>query len=55
MAAFRCQWCGRFFSSELPEASGCPNHILEANEQLRKSIEKHNAKLARPESEGVRR
>jgi hypothetical protein len=45
MAVYRCSWCGRFYSSSLPEGSACANHIPEWNEWLRKHIEKFNAKL----------
>ena len=35
---FRCDWCGRFYSSELPDGSACPDHIIEHNERLRREI-----------------
>lgn len=44
----RCQFCGRWFTSELPDGYGCPNHIHEGSEALRRSIEQHNARLAPP-------
>lgn len=47
MSVYRCEWCGRFYSSPLPEDSACPNHIPEHNERLRQSIERHNAKIGR--------
>jgi hypothetical protein len=45
---FRCDWCGRFYASELPDGSACSDHIPEHNERLRRSIEAFNAKLAPP-------
>jgi len=47
---YRCDWCGRFYSSPLPEGSACESHIQEHNERLRKSIERFNAKLASPDT-----
>jgi hypothetical protein len=46
---FRCDWCGRFYSSPLPEGSACPNHIREHNERLRADIARFNARLRAPE------
>lgn len=51
MSLHRCQWCGRFFASALPEPLGCPDHTREANEALRLSILRHNAKLQLAEVE----
>ena len=34
MSVYRCDWCGRFYSSPLPEGSACPNHIPEHNARL---------------------
>jgi hypothetical protein len=45
MPVYRCDWCGRFYSSPLPEGSACANHIPEHNERLRLSIQRHNARL----------
>ena len=45
MSIYRCDWCGRFYSSPLPEDSACPNHIQEHNERLRQSIARHNEKI----------
>jgi hypothetical protein len=42
---YRCEWCGRFYSSPLPEDSACPNHIPEHNERMRAQIARHNEKL----------
>jgi hypothetical protein len=42
---YRCDWCGRFYSSSLPEGSACPNHIPEHNARLAASIARHNARL----------
>lgn len=42
---YRCDWCGRFYSSPLPEGSACADHIPEHNERLRRSIERHNNRL----------
>lgn len=42
---YRCEWCGRFYASPLPEGSACPNHIPEHNERLRVSIEAFNSRL----------
>jgi hypothetical protein len=55
MAVFRCDWCGRFYSSELPDGSACDDHILEHNARLQKSIEQHNAKLAASRAAGKER
>jgi hypothetical protein len=44
---YRCEWCGRFYSSPLPEDSACPDHIPEHNERLKRQIERHNARLER--------
>jgi hypothetical protein len=43
---YRCEWCGRFYSSPLPEGSACDDHIPEHNERLRASIERFNRRLA---------
>lgn len=45
MTVYRCDWCGRFYSSPLPEGSACPNHIRESNDRLMREIEKHNEKI----------
>lgn len=42
----RCEWCGKFFSSPLPDAFGCKNHIAEHNAKMQRSIDEHNRKLA---------
>lgn len=42
---YRCDWCGRFYHSTLPEGSACPNHIPEHNARLRESIARHNRRL----------
>lgn len=42
---YRCDWCGRFYSSPLPEPSACQNHIPKHNELLRKQIERFNERL----------
>lgn len=54
---YRCEWCGRFYSSPLPEPTGCDAHIQEANVGLHKGIAAHNARLlvaspATPAKEG---
>jgi len=46
LAIYRCDWCGRFYSSPLPEGSACPDHIPEHNARLTASIERHNPKIA---------
>lgn len=46
MTVFRCDWCGRFYSSPLPEGSACQNHVAEHNERLRRDIERFNQRLA---------
>ena len=43
---YRCRWCGRFYSSPLPEESACRDHIHEANERQRQEIERFNARLS---------
>ena len=45
MPAYRCDWCGRFYSSPLPEGSACPNHIPEHNARLTADIARFNARL----------
>lgn len=45
MNVYRCDWCGRFYSSPLPEGSACPNHIPEHNERLHESIRRFNERL----------
>lgn len=45
MAVYRCDWCGRFYSSPLPEDSACPDHIPEHNARLSASIAQFNARL----------
>jgi hypothetical protein len=52
MPVYRCDWCGRFYSDPGPEGSACQNHIPEHSERLRKSIERHNAKIEKVRSEG---
>jgi hypothetical protein len=42
---YRCEWCGRFYSSPLPDQSACQNHIPEHNARLAKDIERFNARL----------
>ena len=42
---YRCDWCGRFYSSPLPEGSACVNHIPEHNARLEKAIALFNARL----------
>lgn len=46
MAVYKCDWCGRFYSSQLPEPTACADHIPEANARLRKDIAEFNAKLS---------
>ena len=43
---YRCEWCGRFYSSYLPEGSACPDHIHEHNARLTADIAGFNARLA---------
>ena len=45
MTVYRCDWCGRFYSSPLPEKSACDDHVLDHNARLMESIDRHNAKL----------
>jgi hypothetical protein len=45
MPVYRCDWCGRFYSSPLPEGSACDNHIPEHNARLSASIARHNQRL----------
>jgi hypothetical protein len=52
---YKCEWCGRFYSSPLPDRSACDAHIPEHNERLSKSIKRFNAKLkSRATAEGDR-
>lgn len=46
MTTYRCEWCGRFYSSALPEPSACLDHIPEHNARLEADIARFNAKLA---------
>lgn len=46
MSVYRCEWCGRFYRSQLPEPSACPNHVPEHNAKLEADIQRFNAKLA---------
>ena len=41
---YRCDWCGRFYSSPLPDESACQNHIPEHNKRHMESIKRFNAK-----------
>lgn len=43
---YRCDWCGRFYASQLPESSSCPNHVQEHNARLRAQIERFNSRLS---------
>jgi hypothetical protein len=45
MRTYRCDWCGRFYSSPLPDPSACDDHLYEHGELLKARIEKHNAKM----------
>ena len=38
MPTYRCDWCGRFYSSPLPEPSSCRDHIPEWNAKLTRMI-----------------
>lgn len=31
---YRCEWCGRFYKSSLPDGSACPNHIFQYNAKI---------------------
>lgn len=42
---YNCEWCGRFYSSPLPEPSSCPNHIPEWNKKLSKMINEFNQRI----------
>ena len=42
---FRCDWCGRFYSSHLPEGSACRDHIVDHNERLAQDIAASNKRL----------
>jgi hypothetical protein len=42
---YRCRFCGKFYSSPLPEATACRDHQDAYSEWLRKDIERFNAKL----------
>lgn len=46
MARFRCDWCGRFYSSPLPEGSACDRHIHDHNIRQREQIRRFNARLS---------
>jgi hypothetical protein len=46
MPVYRCDWCGRFYSSQLPEGSACDDHILEHNERHRRQLERFNSRLS---------
>lgn len=47
MAVYRCEWCGRFYSSPLPEPSACDDHIPEHNARLTAQIAKFNERIAK--------
>lgn len=47
MATFRCDWCGRFYSSPLPDGSACDDHQHEYSVRLRQEIDRFNARLKR--------
>jgi hypothetical protein len=47
MPVYRCEWCGRFYSSPQPEGSACQDHIPEHNARLTADIERFNSRLAR--------
>lgn len=46
MTVYRCDWCGRFYSSPLPEATACPNHIPEHNVRFAVQIARFNERQA---------
>lgn len=52
MAIYRCDWCGRFYSSPLPEGSACPNHVPESNARNAASIARHNARIVPAQARG---
>jgi hypothetical protein len=54
MPVYRCDWCGRFYSSPLPDGSACQNHIPEHNARLTASIARHNERLAFDRAHGLR-
>jgi hypothetical protein len=45
MPVYRCDWCGRFYSSPLPEGSACDEHIHEHNERHSADIARFNERL----------
>lgn len=44
--ANRCRWCGRFFASSNPYDEACWRHHAEERAENRRSIERHNARIA---------
>lgn len=54
MTVYRCDWCGRFYSSPLLEGSSCANHIPEHIERHRRSIERHNQRLTEHRRDALR-
>jgi hypothetical protein len=50
MPVYRCDWCGRFYSSPLPEGSACDEHIHEHNERHSADIARFNERLKRARS-----
>jgi hypothetical protein len=54
VSVFRCDWCGRFYSSPLPEGSACRDHVYEHNERLSKDIERFNSRLSPAAGEAPR-
>jgi hypothetical protein len=47
MTVYRCDWCGRFYASPLPEGSACDNHIVEHNARHSADIARFNERLKR--------
>lgn len=50
----RCDYCGRFYSSPLPDGNGCREHEHLGAVERSVSIRRHNAKIvnARPVASG---
>jgi hypothetical protein len=44
---FRCDFCGRFYSSPLPDGSACPQHIYDHNQRQESAIKRFNERLRR--------
>lgn len=47
MPVYRCDWCGKFYSSPLPDGTACPNHLDSYRVVAKWRREQHNKKIER--------